>query len=141
MKIILLQDLPNIGRVGELLEVKEGFARNYLLPQGLAEIPSGKTVQKVIAKKKEKIAAEEKRKLDLEEAVKLLDGSKLTLKVKINSQGHLYKAVTKKDLAMRLNVESRLIEDINLKSVGEFKVKIKVGSVASVIILEIRPEK
>jgi large subunit ribosomal protein L9 len=141
MRIILLSDVPGTGHAGDLLEVKEGYARNYLLPKGLAEIPSGKAAKKIMQDKAEKAVAEKRQQNNRDKAITALDGRKVTLSVKINAQGHLYRAITEKDLAKELGIEPKLVEDINLKKVGKFEVKIKNGRATSIVILDIKPEK
>lgn len=133
MKIILTQDVKKLGTRGQVLEVADGYARNYLLPRGLAE-EANKTRLKEIQEqnqRQEKKKHQEKEKA--EELKQRLDGQSVEIKVKTGGKDKLFGAVTTKEIADALN--EKLGVDIDkkkidvgeaIKQLGEFKIKIKI---------------
>src|SRR5947209_1423201 len=116
MKIILLQDVENLGKAGDLKEVANGYARNYLLPRRLA---AGATAA-LIANRTQRVAAEQ-RKLEKQaeankEQAERLGNITLTFKARVGTQGRLYGSITSQDIAAALRevehitVDRRMIE-------------------------------
>ncbi len=141
MKIILLKDVPNLGKAGEIREVKSGYARNFLLPKNLAEVASGKTAQKFLATLELKALEIKKKKQSLEEKVKTLDDKKIAFKVKVNAQGRPYRAITGREIAQALNIDPSLVEMAPLKQIGKTKLEIKAGINLAKVEIDISPEK
>jgi len=135
MKIILLQDVEGLGKAGDLKEVANGYARNYLLPRRLA---AGATPG-LIANRAQRIAAEQHR-LEKEATLKQqlaerLTQVALTFKAKVGSQGRLYGSITSQDIATALrNAESIAIDrrmiDLQepIRSLGTFTISVKVAT-------------
>jgi large subunit ribosomal protein L9 len=135
MKIILLQDVEGLGKAGDLKEVANGYARNYLLPRRLA---AGATPG-LIANRAQRIAAEQHR-LEKEATLKQqlaerLTQVALTFKAKVGSQGRLYGSITSQDIATALrDVESIAIDrrmiDLQepIRSLGTFTISVKVAT-------------
>jgi large subunit ribosomal protein L9 len=135
MKIILLQDVEGLGKAGDLKEVANGYARNYLLPRRLA---AGATPG-LIANRSQRIAAEQRR---LEKRAELnrqlterLAQITLTFKAKVGSQGRLYGSITSQDVASALQdaegitVDRRAIDlSEPIRSLGTFSVSVKVAT-------------
>jgi large subunit ribosomal protein L9 len=148
MEVILRRDIPKLGKAGDVVKVKDGFARNYLIPKGLAILANQKTIQalererKVILSKAEK---EKKKALGLAEK---LQGQSLTLYRKVVEEGRLYGSVSAVDIAkalleqgLEIDKKQVLLEE-PLKTVGSFEVMIKVSPEISVPIrVEIIEEK
>ncbi len=120
MKIILLQDVEGLGKAGDLKEVANGYARNYLLPRQFA---AGATPS-LIANRKQRIAAEQRKlekqaDLNRQQAERLGQVS-LTFKAKVGSQGRLYGSITSQDIAAGLRdtegitIDRRMIDLQNL---------------------------
>lgn len=132
MKIILKKDVPNLGLAGEIVNAKDGYARNYLIPKGLAEeaTPSG------IAKAKEYQKAMAKRaQLEEEEARKLasdIGGLKMQIAMKAGEKGKLFGSVTGGDIAEFLagkNItidKKKIVMEESIKSLGSHEVHIKL---------------
>src|SRR5262249_52944282 len=102
MKVLLTQTLERIGIVGEVLDVSDGFARNYLLPKGLAVQPTEGNIKRLEQAKKD---YEAKLKLIREEKEKLaekLQGVEVTLIRNANEEGHLFGSVSRRDIAEEL---------------------------------------
>lgn len=102
MKVLMAQTLDKIGIVGEVIDVSEGFARNYLLPKKLAIQPTDGNIKRLEAAKKEY----EKKLRDLreqkEKLAALLAGHELTLIRQANDEGHLFGSVSRRDIAEEL---------------------------------------
>lgn len=134
MKVILLDNVKGLGKKGDLVKAKDGYARNFLFPKGLAkEATEGNVKQLKEQKKAKKIKKEEEKK----EAQKLADKiSDLTVKIKSKSGdgGRLFGSVTTKDIASALQkqhsikVDKRKMVTENIKSLGTTIVKVKVYS-------------
>ncbi|MDO8241120.1 MAG: 50S ribosomal protein L9 [Candidatus Moranbacteria bacterium] len=131
MKIILLQDVKGLGKRGDIKEVSEGYARNFLFVKKLAEIATGSGVKKIeVIKSKQK----EKEQLDLEKTQELadqLDGKSVTLLVK-EKDGKLFGAVHVKDILKELKKENIILPEKSvvlenpIKELGEYEVKIEL---------------
>src|ERR1035438_514218 len=102
MKVLLKSDVPKIGKKGELLEVKEGYARNFLIPNGLAVEASGGTMKQYEEEKK----AVERRKEKEKEAAQALSakikGITITLRHKAGEEGRLFGSITSAEVAEAL---------------------------------------
>ncbi len=133
MKVILNDDVSNLGEIGDIVDVKRGYARNFLIPQGKAVICSKSTLAELeskksfIAKRKE-----EKRKNALSEKDKL-EALSLVLKVATGDTGKLFGSVNNANVADELmklgfNIERKKIElsEHTIKMVGDYTAKIKL---------------
>ena len=134
MKVILLQDVQGLGKAGDLKEVANGYARNYLLPRQLA---AGATPS-LIANRQQRIAAEQ-RKLEKQnesnrQLAERLTQVTLTFKAKVGAQNRLYGSITSQDVATALRdaenvtVDRRVIELPDpIRSLGTFSVPVKIA--------------
>jgi large subunit ribosomal protein L9 len=135
MKVILLQDVEGLGKAGDLKEVANGYARNYLLPRRLA---AGATPS-LIANRTQRIAAEQRRlekqaELNRQLAERLAQIT-LTFKAKVGRQGRLYGSITSQDVASALQeaegitIDRRAIGLLEpIRSLGTFSVQVKVAT-------------
>lgn len=116
MKLLLQESIKNVGRVGDIVEVSPGYARNYLLPRGLAVQPTPNNVKKVEARRKEIERIERERREQQERMIGQLAGVEVHLERRANEQGHLFGSVTATDVAKALQGQGFNIEpgDINL---------------------------
>ena len=139
MEIILREDVQHLGKVGEVVKVKDGYARNYLLPKGLA-YPATEANKKKITYEGERLAkqrAAEKTAAE-GEATRLAE-VQLTFEVKVGEEEKLYGSVTASDIQRKLeelgiHVDKRKIDlPEPIRELGEFKVGIKIHP-------EVRPE-
>lgn len=102
MKIVLRQDVPKLGEAGAILEVKPGFARNYLIPQGMAVVATAgevKTAELNAAVRERKIAKQE---AQLQSLADKIDGQRLSFEVRAGEGGRLYGSITAADVAEQL---------------------------------------
>ena len=132
MKVLLKQDVTKIGRKGELLEVKEGYARNFLIPNGLAVEATGGTLKQLDEEKK---AVERRKAKEKEEAQALaakIKGITITLKHKAGEEGRLFGSITSAEVTEALKQKGfeidkkQVLVDDPIRLVGKYDVKIKL---------------
>src|SRR5215208_3783317 len=132
MKLILREDVENLGKGGELVEVKPGYGRNYLLPRGLAVLANPKNVRELEHQKRVADAKAAKLRASADAVAKRLSETPVTLKRKVGEQDKLYGSVTAIDIvealaARGMQLDRRLIElGEPIKTVGDFEVPVKV---------------
>lgn len=132
MKLILREDVYNLGKSGELVTVKEGYARNYLLPRNLAMLASTANVRQLDHEKKVIELRQQKLKGGAQEQAKKLEGTKVSIKRKVGEQEKLFGSVTALDIAEALaasghKLDRRLIHlPEPIRAVGEFPVEIRL---------------
>lgn len=133
MKVILTADVKNIGKAGELHQVSDGYARNFLLPRGLATEASAQAMSEL--KNREASDAFKKKKLkdEAEEAKAKLDGKTIYIKAKAGSAGRLFGSVTTGEIAESIRtttgceVDKRKISlKSDIKNYGTYSVEIKL---------------
>lgn len=141
MKIILTQDVSKLGATGTVQDVKPGFARNYLIPQGMAVVATRGTIKQV----EERQAAEARRVAKLEEQLKglseRLHGMRVQIEARVGEQGRLFGSVTSSDVAEKLTelvgeeIDRRKVDlDEPIRTVGEHAVTIRlVGRLQPVV--------
>ena len=116
VKLLLQESIKNVGRVGDIVEVSPGYARNHLIPRGLAVVPTPNNVKKVEARRKEIERMERERREQQEKMIQQLAAVEVHLERRANEQGHLFGSVTATDVAKALQAQGFNIEasDINL---------------------------
>lgn len=144
MKVILLQDVKNVGKANDVVDVSDGYGRNFLLKNKLAKETSAANMNEVKLKKGAE-AEHARRALEEAKATKeKLDDKKFTLKMKCGEGGKLYGAVTDKDIADELKkngfdiTKKQVVIKDPIKNVGTFGVRIKLHpKVSSEIAIEV----
>jgi large subunit ribosomal protein L9 len=133
MEVILREDVPSLGTVGDVVKVKPGFARNYLLPRGLAVVADRRSVHVLEHQKR---LATDKRERDRRQAqtvAQQFNNLRLTMKARAGEEGKLFGSVTNIDIEKALAdlgfaVERRRIRlEEPIKSIGEHVVPIHLG--------------
>jgi large subunit ribosomal protein L9 len=134
MKVILRNDVDELGLEGAVVNVKEGYARNYLIPKGFALIANNGNI-KLIEMQKKKIEANRlKAKEDAEKVAKDLESIVITISQKVGEEDKLYGSVTSMDIADEMEKKGisidrkKIVLDKPIKTLGEFDVKIKLHS-------------
>jgi large subunit ribosomal protein L9 len=134
MEVILKEDIVNVGKIGEVVRVRDGYARNYLLPRGLVLIANKKNLKtfehhkKIVGDQKEKIMRNAKAVGDQLAAVSLV------IPMKVGEEGKLFGSVTNMQIekalkAKGLNVDRRKIHlDAPIKSAGDYEVPIRLSA-------------
>ncbi len=148
MKVILTQNVKNLGEKGEVVKVADGYARNYLIPKGLAEEATDSRLKNLKQKQKAKARKKEKELEKAREKAKELDGRVVIIKTKAGERGKLFGSVTSKDVAeavkkeFGLDVDKRKIElEDPIKSLGRYPVGIRLyPDVTAEIIIAVEEE-
>ena len=131
MQIILLESIDRVGKAGEIVAVKDGYANNYLIPRKLA-IVANKNNKLELQSKLDVISERNEQKIEEANALKLeLDKISLTMRVEANDEGGLYGAITQKQISDLLKAEGHSILNENIitgeiKALGEFEITIKI---------------
>lgn len=135
MKVILKQDVSKIGRKGELLEVSDGYGRNYLVARGLAEEATAGKVRELEEQKKTQRVKEDKKLTAAQEAKKKLSGKAVTVQVNAGEGGRLFGSVTTAQIAEAIlakhgvAVDKKDIKlDDQVKQAGDYPVKVRLYS-------------
>ncbi len=134
MKLILREDVYNLGKGGELVEVKPGYGRNYLIPRGLAVLANPKNIREVEHQKAVAAAKAAKLKASAEAVAKRLADTPVAFQRKVGEQEKLYGSVTAMDIAEALaargvQIDRRAIDLAEpLKTLGNFEVGVKLHS-------------
>ncbi|MEO7092959.1 MAG: 50S ribosomal protein L9 [Polyangiales bacterium] len=133
MQVILQQDIHNLGKTGEVVKVRPGFARNYLLPKALASAATLKNVNRLEHEKKAAASRNAKAKAEMTELATKVNGIAISLTRKAGEGGKLFGAVTNKEIETALaekgvEIDRRKIHLAEpIKTVGEFEIPVKLG--------------
>jgi large subunit ribosomal protein L9 len=134
MKVILKEDMSNLGAAGDVVDVKAGYARNYLLPQGLAYVASAGNIRRIEEEQKRGQERSRKDFLEARRRASQLEGASVTFQARAGEEGKLFGSVTNADVADRLKetgldfeLDRRWIQlDEPIKSVGEYQVSVRL---------------
>lgn len=124
MRVVLLVDVKGSGKKGDVLEVKDGYARNFLMPKGYARLAT-ESVQREISEQKARVSAREQReRAKQQEARDALQGRVIRIPAHVGEQGRLFGAVTHADVAQALadlgfTVDKKKVEMDPIKHIGE----------------------
>lgn len=121
MKVILLKKVRQLGDVGEIKEVSDGYARNFLFPQGLAEAATDQAVRSLVSAKKHSVQKAEHDLLMAEKNAAKLNGLAVEISAKTNDQGKLYAAVTAAAVAKKLKEQGFDIKKSQIKFASSIK--------------------
>ena len=149
MKIVLLENLRKLGTIGEIINVKRGFARNYLIPQKKALFASEKNIKEVEKIKSDLNKKDQEKKKTAKEISEKLKNKTFEIKKLVTENKELYGSVKPTEISKLLkereniDLSSSLIQPVNeIKSIGEFKVILNLHSeIESVIKIKVSPEE
>jgi large subunit ribosomal protein L9 len=133
LQVILTEDLPNVGDSGELVKVRPGFARNFLIPRGLAAVATKDNVKRIEHEKRVAQARAAKQREAATEIAGKLDGVKLTLEAQVGEENKLYGSITSRDIeealaAKGFEVDRRKITMEPIRELGDHDVPIRIAS-------------
>jgi large subunit ribosomal protein L9 len=134
MKVILTQNVPSLGKAGDLVKVNDGYARNLLIPKGLAIEANEKNIKTFEHDKKNILQKAQKEHKTAEDMASALVDVTITISRKVGDQDKIFGSVTSKDIELALKEKGfdidkkMIIHDEQIKSLGEFKIKVKVHS-------------
>jgi large subunit ribosomal protein L9 len=132
MKVLLTKDVPKIGKKGEIMEAKEGYARNFLIPNGLAVEANESTMKQVEQQKKAVERKKEKEKEAAQALAAKLKGFTITLRHKAGEEGKLFGSITAAEIADALKAKGfeidkkQIVLDDPIRLVGHHDVSIKL---------------
>lgn len=133
MQLVLTEDVPHLGKQGDLVEVKPGYGRNYLLPNGLATIPTEHNLR-LLARYKERVRqAREAKIADLRVLAEQIARTNISIEANANEEGHLYGSVGAVEIsralkAANLNVEPDMVRlEGPIKECALYAVKLHLG--------------
>ena len=134
MEVILKEDIVNLGKIGEVVRVRDGYARNYLLPRGLVLMANKKNLKTFDHQKK--LVADQKQKTmrQAQSAADQLTGLSLVIPMKVGEEGRLFGSVTNIQIekalkAKGLNVDRRKIHlDEPIKTAGDYEVPVRLAA-------------
>lgn len=149
MKVILQQDVKGQGKKGQMVEVSEGYARNFLLPRKLAIAATTDAINTMNLKEKARKAEEARQKAEAEATVDKLKECMVKLTAKAGNGGRLFGAVTTKEISEGLKAQfnidipkQKLVLDEPIKAFGSYQIKAKLGfEVVGTVYVSVFEEK
>ena len=132
MKLVLLQDVKSLGKKGQLVSASDGYARNFLIPKGLAKEANAQAMNEYKNAENSKKYKQEQEILAANNAKAILDGKTLEIKTKAGKSGKLFGAVTSKDVSLQikqqfsLDIDKHKISMNDIKDLGTYSAKIKL---------------
>ena len=148
MEVILKEDIANLGKIGEVVRVRDGFARHYLLPRGLVLLANKKNLK--VFEHQKKVIGDQKQKImrDAQAVGDQLTGVSLTIAMRSGEEGRLFGSVTNMQIekalkAKGLNVDRRKIHlDEPIKNLGDYEIPIRLSADITVPLkLSVVPEE
>ncbi|MDD4505222.1 MAG: 50S ribosomal protein L9 [Sulfurospirillaceae bacterium] len=134
MKVLLIKDVKDLGKKGELKEVKDGYGQNFLIGKGFAMLATHEVLKKYESTQRKKAEEDAAQMANLKEIEKKLGTLTLTIKRKLGANGSLFGAVTKEEIAHELkeqcgiDIDKKTVEiEQAIKMTGNFDITIKLG--------------
>lgn len=144
MKVILKKDVGGVGARDSVKEVSDGYALNFLIPNGLAEQATPEKVSALESRKRKESSEHTERSAQWEEALKKINGSTAVVHAKANDTGRLYREVKGEDVAKSIKKEAGIdipadaIHMSSVKKVGEYKATIELGPHRAELTVSVR---
>ena len=132
MRVVLKKEVAGLGRPGDVKDVADGYAQNFLLPRGLAIVASAGELRRVATERQTAKAKKDRQHIDAEELAKRISAATLTFKLKVGPQGKAFGSVTDRDIAealgrQKLDVPREKIHlDDPIRSIGPHQVEVRV---------------
>jgi len=134
MRVIFLKDIPGGGKKGEIKEVADGYANNFLIAKKLAQVATQEIQAQIAKEGKEAVAKREREAARLQLLKQDMEKRVFTVKVKVGNKGQIFSGVHEKDIAQIMNAKgsfkvekNQIALDKPIKELGEHKVKLKLG--------------
>ncbi|MBA7702920.1 50S ribosomal protein L9 [subsurface metagenome] len=134
MKVIFLQDVPNVARAGEIKEVANGYGKNFLIPRKLALLAKSESINAVAVQLEVQARSQAQTEVELVEMANQLDGREVFLEAQSGGKERLYGSITAADIAAELEnitgfaVDKRKIElEESIRKIGSYEVTIKLA--------------
>ncbi len=147
MKVIFLKDVPKLGKRDDIKEMNDGYARNFLFPQKLAEMATPEALAKLKKKLSDKQAGSDAEDVRNKLCIDSLDGKDIKILAKANEKEALFKSITTKDIVsavkdqLKVNIaESMLESGLHIKTLGQSEIVVSAGKHSGKINLNIAKE-
>jgi large subunit ribosomal protein L9 len=149
MKVIFMEDVPNVGKAGQIKDVADGYGSNYLIPHKLAVAAKPGDIKNVEAQIKARARIAAKTEAEMKALAAELENKEITIKAKVGQQDRLYGSITSADVsaalatALKVNVDKKKIELAEtIRSLGTYEANIKLGKdIAAKIKVTVVPEE
>ncbi len=132
MKVILLQDVEDLGKKFDVKEVKNGYARNFLIPQGLAKLATKESMKSIDELKKIEAEKAEENLKEYQEMASRLDGLEIIIPVKVGEEGQLFESINAQKISEKLKEmgfdikKSQIDLKDPIKALGDYQVKLSL---------------
>lgn len=133
MKVVFIEDVPDVAETGEIKEVADGYGRNYLIPKRLAVLADARATQIVEKQKKKKARIAAETEAEMRELANKIEGLDIVIKAKAGAKDRLYGSITNADIAEELNksaglvIDKRIIElEKPIQEIGNYEVPIRL---------------
>jgi len=140
MKVLLCEDVEKLGWLGDVVEVNVGYARNYLLPQGIGKVATEASIRAIAEEKARRAEQRIQDSKRIEDAAKAVEGAEAVVAAKANVQGHLFGSVTERQIAANLREQGFEVADEivqlpeHIKQVGTHAVTLKFADNVTVTV-------
>ena len=134
MKVVLLIDVPKIGKKNDVLDLKDGFAHNVLISKGKAILATPQVLSQLEAKKAKRQREREEENKNFASFISEINNRKIIIKAKANNKGILFKSVTPKDVSIAIrnligeSIDEKYLIMDHIKSLGKHEVILKKGN-------------
>lgn len=142
MQVILLEDVKKLGAKGEVVNVAEGYARNFLIPRGLAAEATQGRMRELDRQRQHKAAQKKKLEEEARELGRRMDGLRVVMTARVGDAGKLFGAISNKDIAGALKQQhgltvdkKKVVLDAPIKTLGEHEVTVKLHPAVQVSIV------
>jgi len=119
MRVVFLEDVPNVAEAGEMKEVADGYGRNFLIPKKIAFLVNASTISTIESQLKTKAHHQAKSNAELLELAQQLEGKEVTLNARVGAKDRLYGSITSADIATELETSTGLVVDKRKIEVAE----------------------
>ncbi|OIO33531.1 MAG: 50S ribosomal protein L9 [Candidatus Omnitrophica bacterium CG1_02_40_15] len=132
MKVILIEDVKSVGAIGDIIDVKDGYARNFLFPKKLARVAINSNLKIIEDIKKKKLIAQAKEKKEADAIKEKISAFSCTIPVEAGEDDKLFGSVTSQDISRAFEVEGLIIEkrkiilEEPIKKLGVYNISIKL---------------
>ena len=148
MRVILLQDVPKIGRKHEVKNVSDGHAVNFLIPRKLAVFATNEAMKRAKEGETQRAEGQQLELTALRVALKALSGKTIVVQAIANEQGHLFRGIDAEEIAKAIADQARLVLEAKavdlerpIKEIGEHALTIRAGGVSAGIVLSVQREQ
>ena len=144
MKVILQQDIRGKGKRGQMIEVSDGYARNYLFPQGLAFAWTKGAEAQIVAMKRARLAKAVATREDAVAAKAAIEGTTVEIAAKVSESGKLFGGISNEAIAVALSdkaaVNPKAIEVETIKTTGDFPAKVALPEITASFFVKVVAE-